>query len=135
MEVISQHGCVFCDFFTERSKVILETDHFFATRDNFPVNQGHTLIMPKRHCADIFSLNTTEWTDLPDAIRKVKSALDQEFHPDGYNIGANCGVSAGQTIFHAHIHIIPRYEGDVPDPRGGIRNFKKSIVSYDHHIG
>lgn len=100
--------------------------------DNFPVNKGHVLIIPKRHCADIFAFDPDEWTDLPFAIQKVKVRLDQELHPDGYNIGVNCGEAAGQTVLHTHIHVIPRYHGDVPDPAGGIRNFKEPLMRYDH---
>jgi len=89
--------------------------------------------MPKRHCSDVFFFNDAEWTDFPLVVKKTKSMLDGEYKPDGYNIGANCGKAAGQTIFHAHVHVIPRYEGDVSDPRGGVRNFKQALVPYDHH--
>ena len=89
--------------------------------------------MPKRHCSDVFFFNDAEWTDFPLVVKKTKSMLDGEYKPDGYNIGANCGKAAGQTIFHAHVHVIPRYDGDLPDPRGGVRNFKKPLVKYDHH--
>lgn len=101
--------------------------------DKFPVNKGHSLVIPKRHCTDIFVLNPEEWMDFPFTIEKTKSMLDREFKPDGYNVGMNCGETAGQTILHAHIHVIPRYRGDGASPQGGIRNFKESLVPYDHH--
>ncbi|MBI2053542.1 MAG: HIT family protein, partial [Candidatus Sungbacteria bacterium] len=100
METVTQNTCLFCSFFAEKSHILLETSHFFVTFDNFPVNRGHSLIIPKRHCSDVFILNTDEWANLPIAIEKTKSVLDQEFKPNGYNIGANCGKAAGQTIFH-----------------------------------
>lgn len=122
--------CFFCDLLSDGARTIIETTYFFTVLDNFPINKGHTLIIPKRHSTDIFSLKTEEWEDLPSVVLKAKAYLDQEYHPEGYNIGVNCGTTAGQTIFHTHIHIIPRYIGDVPNPKGGIRNLKKPLVKY-----
>lgn len=87
-------------------------------------------MIPKRHVPDFFGLNIKEWEDLPCIMRRTKMVLDETLHPDGYNISINCGEAAGQTVFHCHIHLIPRYAGDVENPRGGIRNFKKPLVQY-----
>lgn len=95
------------------------------------MNEGHSLIILERHYPDIFELSWPEWKDLQDVIEHAKSYLDEKFHPDGYNVGVNCGEAAGQTVFHLHIHLIPRYNGDVDNSRGGIRNFKKPLVAYD----
>ncbi|MEK7099260.1 MAG: HIT family protein [Patescibacteria group bacterium] len=130
MDISQKLGCLFCDLFTDGSRTFLQTTHFFVILDNFPVNKGHTLIIPKAHSADVFSLRADEWSDFPHTLQKTKSFLDHKFHPDGYNIGINCGASAGQTIFHTHIHVIPRYAGDIDDPRGGIRNFKEPVKKY-----
>ena len=97
--------------------LFFNTTHFFVIRDGFPVSEGHTLVIPKKHRADIFSLRANEWSDLPATIRRVKARLDKELKPDGYNIAINCGAAAGQTIFHLHIHVIPRYTRDTKKPR------------------
>ncbi len=122
--------CPFCDALVDGSRVKLTTQHWFVVRDNYPVSMGHSLIIPKRHQPDLFSVNRYEWEALMYAIDQTRDELEQEFHPDGYNIGVNCGEAAGQTIPHLHIHVIPRYKGDVENPRGGIRNFKTPLVPY-----
>jgi diadenosine tetraphosphate (Ap4A) HIT family hydrolase len=93
----------------------------FTIRDTLPVSPGHTLIIPKRHIASFFEATKDEEAALLDALRQAKAGLDKELSPDGFNIGINDGLTAGQTILHLHIHVIPRYKGDMPDPRGGIR--------------
>ena len=103
----------------------------FAIYDTFPVNKGHVLVMPKRHFANFFDATTEEVSAFNDLLQKVKGLLDEELKPDGYNIGINIGEAAGQTIFHLHIHLIPRYNGDVENPRGGVRKIKKPLVEYD----
>ena len=92
-----------------------------AIRDGFPVSPGHTLVIPHRHVPNLFDLDRDEQAALMEMVTVVREALDLELHPDGYNVGINVGVAAGQTVPHVHVHVIPRYEGDVPDPRGGIR--------------
>lgn len=122
--------CLFCD--SDKLQKVLESDLFVAVLDKFPVNDGHTLIIPKRHIEDFFSLNNDEANQLHNFIVKVKEILDTTHKPDGYNIGINNGHYAGQTIFHLHIHLIPRYKDDVPQDqlKGGIRNFKDPLVKY-----
>lgn len=101
---------------------LLETDHFFAIRDGYPVSPGHTLIISKNLKLDYFELSQEELQDLSRGIQLVKENLEESFKPDGYNIGMNCGQAAGQTVFHFHCHVIPRYSGDMDNPRGGIRH-------------
>ncbi len=112
--------CPFCHLDDNR-EIIIESDLAYAIYDKFPVNAGHVLIIPKRHCADLFELVPGEQYACWQLINEVKKIITDHFHPDGFNIGINIGESAGQTIFHVHIHLIPRYKGDVEDPRGGIR--------------
>ena len=101
-----------------------------ALYEKYPVNRGHVLVVPKRHVETYFEATLKEMDAITRLIIEVKGKLDQQFHPDGYNIGVNVGAAAGQTIFHLHVHVIPRYSGDVPDPRGGIMRIKKSLVPY-----
>ena len=111
--------CVFSHVPDER--VVHESINWLVIRDGYPVSPGHTLILPQRHIKDYFDINTSEHAELPSVIDSVKSQLDKEFSPSAYNIGINCGEDAGQTVFHLHIHIIPRFKGDQEDPRGGVR--------------
>ena len=107
----------------------------FATRDGMPVARGHTLVLPRRHCLDFFSLTPEEVSSCFSLICQVRDDLDRQDHPpDGYNIGINIGVSAGQGVAHVHLHVIPRYRGDVPNPRGGIRNLLPCELP-SHHTG
>ncbi len=123
--------CLFCDSQQMEPRIILDGRYWFVIKDNYPVGKGHLLIILRRHHPDIFGLSRAEWEDLQDVFERAKKYLDKEFNPDGYNIGVNCGQPAGQTVFHLHIHLIPRYCGDVENPRGGIRNFKKPLVPYE----
>lgn len=90
-------------------------------RDGFPISPGHTLVIPNRHIGSFFELGPEERQSLLDLLDAAKLVLDSELKPDGYNIGINDGPSAGQTVPHLHIHLIPRYNGDQTDPRGGVR--------------
>ncbi len=94
----------------------------FAVRDAFPVSPGHTLVVPRRLVATWFDATRAEQHALLDLVEVVRRALDAERQPDGYNVGFNAGIAAGQTVLHLHVHVIPRYAGDVPDPRGGVRH-------------
>ena len=92
-----------------------------ALRDAFPISEGHTLVVPRRHVASLFDLTPEEQTELWQLVAHVRAELVDKFHPDAFNIGINDGEAAGQTVPHAHIHVIPRYHGDLADPRGGVR--------------
>lgn len=114
--------CKFCDPVYQHKRTVLENKWFFAKFDGNPVTMGHLIIIPKRHIASFFYLSDQEIIAAYDLIKKVKILLDEKYHPDAYNIGLNNGKAAGQTVFHLHIHVIPRYFGDVSDPTGGVRN-------------
>ncbi|MCI5052774.1 MAG: HIT family protein [Simkaniaceae bacterium] len=111
--------CIFCDL--ANREVIAEFDHCYAIFDQFPVSQGHTLLIPYKHTENWFTASDEIRADLVHALNIMKSRLDVKYAPGGYNIGMNCGPIAGQTVMHLHVHLIPRYEGDMKDPRGGIR--------------
>lgn len=98
------------------------SEHFFLIYDGFAVSPGHILIISKKLRGDYFELTADEKTDLNKAIALAKRLVEEKHQPDGYNIGMDCGSAAGQTVFHIHCHLIPRYEGDMKDPRGGIRH-------------
>jgi len=102
-------------------RIIHRGKHFFLIRDIYPVSPGHTLIITNELKKDYFELNEAEINELPSMIQKAKELIELEFTPDGYNIGMNSGEAAGQTVFHFHCHVIPRFKGDMKDPRGGIR--------------
>jgi diadenosine tetraphosphate (Ap4A) HIT family hydrolase len=101
---------------------VTHNDLAFAILDGFPVTPGHTLIVPRRLVSSWFEATAEEHAALLDLVAVVKRRLDEERRPDGYNVGFNDGVSAGQTVMHLHLHVIPRYRGDVADPRGGVRH-------------
>ena len=111
--------CPFCA--PDASRIVGETPLAFALRDAYPVSSGHTLIVPRRHIGSFFDATDEERAALLDLLARMKAILDQEHSPAGFNIGINDGLAAGQTIPHLHIHLIPRYVGDQPDPRGGVR--------------
>ena len=108
-------------FFALINDIVLENDLAIAFYDKYPVNKGHLLIIPKRHVEQYFELTDQERKAIDQLLFKGKKLLDGEHQPDGYNIGINCGEAAGQTIFHVHVHLIPRFKGDMEDPRGGVR--------------
>ena len=111
-----------CPFCTLPGSRIIDSNPFgLVIRDGYPISPGHTLVIPKRHVGSFFELNPEEASDLMSLLRRAKTVLEMEFKPEGYNIGINDGAAAGQTVPHLHIHLIPRYQGDMPDPRGGVR--------------
>jgi diadenosine tetraphosphate (Ap4A) HIT family hydrolase len=110
-----------CPFCMERRDILFENRSFYAIVDKFPVTNGHTLVISKRHAASFRDLYEEEKKDLLAAATEVTGLLLIKYKPDGFNYGINDGAIAGQTIFHLHLHIIPRYKGDVPNPRGGVR--------------
>ncbi|MBR4987349.1 MAG: HIT family protein [Methanocorpusculum sp.] len=110
-------NCPFCGAEDE----VLGNELAYAKFDAYPVSPGHLLIIPRRHAADWFDLDSAEQQAILNLVSEAKLLLDEKYSPDGYNIGINCGEAAGQTIFHVHVHLIPRYAGDVEHPRGGVR--------------
>lgn len=111
--------CPFCAVLLER--IVHQTAHLVAIRDAFPVSPGHTLLIPRRHVVSLFDVTVVEWVELGQLLVEVRAGLQNEFQPDGFNIGINDGAAAGQTVRHSHVHVIPRYHGDQPEPRGGVR--------------
>ncbi len=112
------HGsCPFCN----PEKIVLSHPLAYAIFDLFPVNKGHLLIIPKRHIRDFFETTLEERAAINQLLEAGKELLDNKYQPAGYNIGINCGETAGQTIFHVHVHLIPRYKGDMDNPSGGVR--------------
>ena len=105
-----------------QSDWLFETEEFFAIYDKYPTSKGHLLIISKEYVTDYYALSVNQKQDLIIALEMGRELLQNSFAPDGFNIGMNCGEAAGQTVFHFHCHIIPRYVGDVADPRGGVRH-------------
>ena len=106
--------CLFC---TLEPEILVEDELARAFFDKYPVSEGHVLIVPKRHAASFFEATPEEMVSIGKLLKKVKELLDERYHPDGYNVGANIGNVAGQTIFHYHVHVIPRYNGDAGSVR------------------
>lgn len=123
------NNCPFCKVESER-EIIASTSLSIAFFDGYPVSQGHVLIIPRRHVASFFDLAENEQLDMLMLAKRVKGIIDEIYHPDGYNIGVNVGEAAGQSVFHVHMHVIPRYKGDVPNPRGGVRAVIPAKQSY-----
>jgi len=111
--------CPFCTL--PRERLVFESELAFVIRDGFPVSPGHTLVVPRRHVGSFFEITTDEQAAMLKLLKLARIELGHQFEPAGYNIGINDGHAAGQTIAHLHIHLIPRYEGDRDDPRGGVR--------------
>ena len=101
--------------------VLSENDLAYVRADNHSLSRGHVLVVPKRHVADFFEMTPQEQVAVVELLREAQRLIHAEHSPDGYNIGVNIGVAAGQSRMHVHVHLIPRYVGDVPNPRGGVR--------------
>lgn len=112
--------CLFCQKAFQENR-IASFDHCYAIKDKFPVSNGHVLIIPYAHTENWFTAPEEVRIDMMKALDAVKEQLDLEYCPHGYNLGANCGEVAGQTVMHLHFHLIPRYRGDMEDPKGGVR--------------
>jgi diadenosine tetraphosphate (Ap4A) HIT family hydrolase len=121
-------NCPFC--FPSPDRIAFEHRLVRALWDAFPVSPGHLLVVPPRHVATWFDANEEERAAILKALDEAKALVDGQRKPDGYNIGINVGRAAGQTVFHLHVHLIPRYSGDVEDPRGGVRHVIPSRGNY-----
>jgi diadenosine tetraphosphate (Ap4A) HIT family hydrolase len=120
--------CPFCSPVPE--EIVLQNPLCYARYDRYPVSKGHILIVPFRHVGDFFELTESERNAAFELVWQSRAKLDPDLHPDGYNVGVNVGQTAGQTVMHAHVHLIPRYPGDVPDPRGGVRFVIPHMAKY-----
>ncbi len=121
--------CLFCN--VKKKEFIFENDLAFATFDSYPISKFHSLVIPKRHIKDYFDLTNEELASCHDLLSKLKNKINFEDNlVKGFNIGSNSGKSAGQSIFHCHIHLIPRRVGDVENPQGGVRSVIPSMQHY-----
>lgn len=120
--------CIFCSKL--QTEILGENQLAKAFFDKYPVNQGHVLIVPKRHVETLFDATFEELAAINSLMFEMKELLDGRYKPDGYNVGVNVGSSGGQTVFHLHYHLIPRYQGDVPDPREGVCKLKNRVTPY-----
>jgi diadenosine tetraphosphate (Ap4A) HIT family hydrolase len=115
---MSQHpDCPFCG----DPDVIIENELAFADYDSYPANPGHCLIITRRHVSEYFQATAEEKAAIWELVDEMKTIIDRDYNPDGYNVGVNIGEAGGQSVPHLHIHMIPRYSGDVENPRGGVR--------------
>jgi len=111
--------CIFC---RPQREILCENAHAIAVFDTYPVSPGHSLILPRRHVVTVWDLAEDEYLACYALVRALKPVLEARFRPDGFNVGVNCGEAAGQSVWHAHIHVIPRFAGDTPFPKGGVRH-------------
>ncbi|MDP2311744.1 MAG: DEAD/DEAH box helicase family protein [Pseudomonadota bacterium] len=125
---LSVPACPFCA--PSGIATVAENPLAFAFRDRYPVSPGHTLVVTRRHVPDFFGCTAEERAALLELVDRVKADLDLELHPDAYNVGFNAGEAAGQTVMHVHVHVIPRFHGDVEDPRGGVRYVVPDKANY-----
>ncbi len=116
---VQELACPFCRLLPDQ--VVAEDQFALAIRDRYPVATGHTLVIPRHHVQSLFELPYNELVTVWQLVAKVRTQLHTQLRPDAFTIGVNDGSAAGQTVGHAHVHVIPRTKGDVPDPRGGIR--------------
>ena len=111
--------CLFC---RPQREILAENAHAIAVFDSYPVSPGHSLVLPRRHAVTVWDLSEEEYLACYALVRALKPVLEERFRPDGFNVGVNCGPAAGQSVWHAHIHVIPRFTGDTPNPKGGVRH-------------
>ena len=111
--------CPFCNPVAD--EIVAKNDLCYARWDRYPVSKGHLLVIPFRHIPDFFSMTVEEKQSVLALVDECKEVIEENFKPAGYNIGFNVGKAAGQTVMHCHCHVIPRYVGDVRDPKGGVR--------------
>lgn len=123
---LSNKECVFC----QMKDYILENELAYTIYDKYPVGKGHMLFIPKRHVKNFFDITKEEREAIFELIDEGKKLLDKKYSPDSYNVGINCGEHAGQTIMHVHVHLIPRYIGDMKDPTGGVRGVIPEKMKY-----
>jgi diadenosine tetraphosphate (Ap4A) HIT family hydrolase len=120
------NDCIFCN----ATPAVLRNDLAFAIPDKYPASRGHMLIIPFRHVENYFQTTVEERQAILHLLDEAKALVDRQYAPKGYNIGINVGSAAGQTVWHVHAHLIPRYEGDVENPRGGVRAVIPGRQSY-----
>ena len=117
LQKVQAKGCELC----LPVDVVFESDFAYVRYDSHSLSKGHVIVVPRRHVADFFDMSGAEQGSVVALLNRARRFLQDQHKPDGYNIGVNVGAAAGQSRMHVHLHLIPRYAGDVPDPRGGIR--------------
>ena len=122
----AQDTCPFCTC----NEKIFESEYVYARFDKFPVSEGHAMVITKRHVPSYFEASKSEKSDIWQSVDRLKKILEESFKPDAFNIGVNVGEAAGQTVPHLHVHVIPRYKGDIDDPTGGVRGVIPSKQKY-----
>ncbi len=122
--------CIFCG----NPEFVIENELAFAHYDTYPVNPGHCLIITRRHVAEYFQATAEEKAAIWTLVDEMKLIIDKEYKPDAYNVGVNIGKAAGQSIPHLHIHMMPRYKGDMEDPRGGVRGVIPHKQKYERKV-
>ena len=128
--IVTHSDCPFCSE-EIRSRIITSNGSVFAIEDKYPVTPGHLLIIPYRHTADYFSLTEQERKYAEELLLILQNQIQEDDNTvTGFNVGVNCGESAGQTVMHAHIHLIPRRDGDLENPKGGVRGVIPEKMSY-----
>ena len=133
MSALNPEPCPFCVISGDR---ILEANEgAFVVFDAYPVSPGHSLVICRRHVADVFDLTAAEMGDVLQLVRSTRARIDRTLQPAGYNVGVNVGKDAGQTVMHVHIHVIPRYRGDSVDPTGGVRAVIPGMARYALRTG
>jgi diadenosine tetraphosphate (Ap4A) HIT family hydrolase len=126
----STHNCPFCSLNIE-SEIVERLGNVIAIKDKHPVSKGHVLVLPIRHILDFLSMSSEEKNNADRLIRNLCHKIKKsDSTVTGFNIGVNCGKSAGQSIMHAHIHLIPRRDGDTPKPKGGVRGVIPNMMGY-----
>lgn len=127
-----QSQCLFCQIANQERKanIVERFKHCYVIKDEYPVSDGHILIIPNVHTENWFTATEEVRLDMMRALHFMKERLDKEYQPHGYNIGANCGEVAGQSVMHLHLHLIPRYKGDMENPKGGVRGVIPSKQMY-----
>ncbi|MGB1612742.1 MAG: HIT family protein [Arenicellales bacterium] len=127
------NDCLFCD--SKNDELLKEGDLCYARRDGYPVSEHHTLIIPKRHVASYFDLSEDEVVDMFRMARQMREQIEQlDSMVSGFNLGVNAGKDAGQSIFHVHLHLIPRRKGDIDNPQGGVRGVIPSKRTYVRRV-
>lgn len=126
---MTNEPCPFCSL-GDSERIFHGDDLVVALWDGFPVSPGHALVVPRRHVAGWFDASPEEQAALTRGLDVARAAILERYEPDGFNIGINVGEAAGQTVFHLHVHLIPRYRGDVADPRGGVRHVVPARAGY-----
>lgn len=125
---MKKKDCPFCILAEEN--IVLKNELCYGLFDRYPVSKGHLLIIPFRHFDNYFDATREEKIAIIDLVDEAKKMIDEKFSPDAYNIGVNVGLLAGQSVMHLHVHIIPRYRGDMENPRGGVRGVVPRKMNY-----